>query len=108
MNRGKHSIPSDVLLPSKTKGSARWIYCGVAQCLRNDVPNKIEYKAQKGRKEEIICTVDHDPEEDNYSHTELRVHKGGSRAKKISSRLAKKEYRTKLALKAVLLIKPCC
>ena len=53
-------------------------------------------------------TAEHDPLEDNYSHSELRVYKNGIREqakKKINSQV-KKKYRTDMAFRTRLVVRP--
>jgi hypothetical protein len=52
--------------------------------------------------------VEHDPEEYNYAHTEIRVYKDGVRVKKSSQigELAKKEFRQIISDRAFVLLNP--
>ena len=66
VNRGKYSEPQDVLIPSYE----RW---GVAGFQVKDVPSRIV--SSGGTQFEF--RIDHIPEEDNYSHSEVRTYKNG-------------------------------
>ncbi|MCY2987035.1 MAG: hypothetical protein NTY19_04105 [Planctomycetota bacterium] len=104
VNREKYSKPADVLLPDGTERSRDWILWGVAKVTADDVPASISTEGK-------VCyefSVEHDPEEDNYSPSELRVYKGGKRESnsgKINQQV-KKKYRTMVALKALVVVQP--
>jgi len=104
VNREKYSSCRDVLLPDGSPRSKVWILWGVAMILVEDVPP--ETRSAGGIA--FRFTVEHDPLDDNYGHSELRVYKNGQRErdkKKMNSQV-KKEYRTKLALRTRVVIKP--
>ena len=88
VNRGKYSQPEDVLMPSYE----RW---GVVSFQVKDVPARI--LSAGGAKFEF--GIVHDPEEDNYSHSEVRAYKNGGADPKLFdpklklARTAKKEFR---------------
>lgn len=63
---------------------------------------------QTGGEIEYNSTVEHDPQENNYGHCELRVYKAGRRERnknKINAEV-KKKYRTELAFRTRLIIRP--
>lgn len=104
VNREKYSKPGDVLLPDRSDKSNEWIYWGVASTTIADIPEPIETEGRV----EYSFTAEHDPLDDNYGHTELRVYKDGNREsnkKKINNQI-KKKYRTILALSTHVIIRP--
>ena len=101
VNRSKYSAPADVLVPDQTERSAEWLYCGVAQFLVNHLPGPMHTDERSYK-----FTAEHDPLEDNYGHTELRVYKDDVRVSKVSSTTIKKRYRTELALRTRVVIPP--
>jgi hypothetical protein len=113
VNREKFSRCTDVLMPSASRdeqeNSQEWILWGVAKILVSDIPAPMETVG--GRPNQAMTysfTVAHDPEEDNYGHSELRVFKNGQREsdKRRISDNVKKRYRTMIALKAGLVVRP--
>jgi hypothetical protein len=104
VNRQKYSYPVDVLWPDEREQSRAWINWGVASLRVEDLPPEMRTSGNA-----VYCfTAEHDPLDDNYSHTELRVYKDGERecdSKKINQ-LVKKEYRTILALRTRLEVRP--
>lgn len=110
VNRDKCSEAYDVLLPNNESRAIDMVFWGVASVTVDDVPKSdgtnVESKA-KNKAAQLRFTVEHDPLEDNYGHTELRVYKNGSRTRKSNvAELAKKAYRTKLAGKTAVVIRP--
>ena len=109
VNRQRFSRPKDVLLPDGSEKSKEWILWGVARILVSDLPPDEQTTGGAGsRGMTYSFSAEHDPEEDNYSHTELRVYKNGQRerkSKKINSQV-KTAYRTKLALRTRIVIRP--
>jgi hypothetical protein len=104
VNREKYSRCTDVLIPDGSPRSKDWLFWGVARIFVRDVPPET---TSSGRVP-FRFTIEHDPEEDNYSHSELRVYKNNQRERdknKINQQV-KKEYRTKLALAARVLVRP--
>ncbi len=104
VNRGKYSEPEDVLIPSVgqppdiyaqmgivkfTVGTARWGH------QPNASPIKYEMR------------VEHNPDEDNYSHSEVKTYKDGNydSGVKINTTI-KKEYRARLARGAEVVRRP--
>jgi hypothetical protein len=71
VNRERFSKVSDVLFPDSSSESRGWIHWGVARVQVRDVPDEISSAGG------VRCTftVEHDPEEDNFAHSELRVYK---------------------------------
>lgn len=101
VNRGKYSKPSDVILPDGLSKSRQLYLWGVVYCVRKTLPAPIK----DGRGEEYRFTVEHDPQENNYSHSELRAYKDDERREEVSASV-KKKYRLALAFKLQLEIKP--
>jgi hypothetical protein len=100
-NRQRYSKVRDVLLPDDTGRSMEWVLCGVAVCTVESIPEQVVDGAG------VICNfcVEHDPLEDNYSHTELRAYTDGVRRSAISNKV-KKECKTTLALKMSVKVAP--
>lgn len=104
VNRERYSRPRDVLLPDGALVSRNWILWGVSMVQISDLPPDI---ASPGGVS-FSFTAEHDPLEDNYSHSELRVYKNGIREqakKKINSQV-KKKYRTDMAFRTRLVVRP--
>jgi len=104
VNREKYSRCTDVLLPDGSQRSKAWVLWGVVVIRVEDLPPETRSAGDIAYR----FTVEHDPLEDNYGHSELRVYKDGQREsnkKKIGS-LVKKEYRTKLALRTRVIVQP--
>jgi hypothetical protein len=104
VNREKYSRHRDVLLPDGSPKSEAWILWGVARVYVRDIPTEMKSSGSISYQ----FTVEHDPQEENYAHSELRVYKNGQREKdkkKINEQI-KKAYRTKLALSARVITKP--
>ena len=78
-----------------TEKSRDWILHGIAQCEFQSVPPQI----LDGNGVACDFRVEHDPLDDNYSHSELRSFVGGVRTQDTSKKV-KKECRTTLALKS--------
>ena len=81
-----------------------WILWGVAAFCAGDLPPKTQTTGDV----KYEFTVEHDPLDDNYGHSELRVYKDGKRekdTKKINTGV-KKEYRTKLAFRTRIVVRP--
>lgn len=96
VNRGKYCRPSDVLLPS-------WLDFGVAEFKVKDVPSDMKSSGDTN----FNFKIEHDPLEENYSHSELRVYKNGFHDKKVSvSSLVKKEFRVRLSLRINIALEP--
>jgi len=108
VNRQKYSKPKDVLLPSMEAKTKEWIFWGVARVFVRDIPEDMKTQGSAKAKEVSyeFCVV-HDPENDNYSHSEIRVKKDGAEVKKVNSQKIKKAYRTDLSFKSKIIIKPC-
>jgi hypothetical protein len=104
VNRERFSRPKDVLLPDGSERSKSWILCGVASFRVADLPGDMQSPGGVS----FRFTVEHDPNEDNYSHSELRVYKNGQRErdKRRINDTIKKAYRTKLALSTRVIVTP--
>ncbi|MDZ4820637.1 MAG: hypothetical protein SGJ20_16860 [Planctomycetota bacterium] len=104
VNREKFSKRYDVLLPIDDTSSPKLIYWGVASVDVQDVPT---HGVSTGG---LIFsfTVEHDPLENNYGHTELRAYKNNKREMKSDNinKAVRKEYRAKLAERTRIEISP--
>lgn len=76
VNRGQFSRPVDVLIPDP--GSPKEFHndCQVGTFQCGSVPTDIEFKLE-GLPAVITLRVEHDPQEHNYSHTEVRAYFDG-------------------------------
>jgi hypothetical protein len=72
VNRGKYSEPNDVLFPN-------YFHLGVAQFPVSGIPAPRSFTDQLGTTREFHLKVEHDPWEDNYSHSEVRAFREGTR-----------------------------
>ncbi len=104
VNRQKYSKPKDVLLPNNEDKTKEWIFWGVARIFVRDIPEGTETQALPTAKK-VIYKYDtvHVPEDDNFSHSEIRVKKDGVYVK---SQGVKKAYRTDLSFKTTVIVKP--
>lgn len=107
VNREKYSKLKDVLLPNLDKKSKKWIFWGVAKISVKDLPKKQEIQHNpKAAKITFVFKVEHDPESDNYGHSEIRVYKNNILDRDNRTRGVKKIYRTDLSFKSKIAIKP--
>jgi hypothetical protein len=98
VNRGKYSKPEWVLLPSFPE----W---GIGCIKVADVPTRL----LKGDGTPVHFQVEHDPQEDNYAHSEIRAYADFTlqdRLRKIKSNPLKLTFRTILSQKATILKYP--
>jgi hypothetical protein len=99
VNRGKYSEPRDVLYPS-------YFHLGVAEFPVSKIPAPRSFTDQQGDTRVFALTVEHDPKEDNYAHSEVRSYREGFRIEhtgKIPKTL-KSEFRQLLAEAMVICI----
>lgn len=98
-NREKYSNPEDVL--DSNKPAMNRIACLVA----GDLPAPVPHPLEPNKKYEF--RLEHLPEEDNYSHTEVQVTKEGEGeiVNGLSNRILRRDLREKLAEKMFVL--PC-
>jgi len=94
VNREKYSKPGDVLIAEPgNKASGKWIYYGVLSFSVDSVPRCL----QEG--DRVVCelSVEHDPVEHNYAHSEIRAYIAGKRVTKENReripKKVRKEYR---------------
>ena len=94
VNRGKYSEPTDVLYPN-------YFHLGVAQFCVDAVPGPRYFE---GREYNLV--PEHDPEKDNYAHSEIRAYRQGERVVHTGKipKLIKAEFRQLLAEAMVI----CC
>jgi len=98
VNRGKFSEPGDVLLPNH-------FGMGVCQFEVRDVPPGPYVPV--GSKRNYTFKVVHVPNEDNYSHSEVRAHKDGIHKRKLDvPKTTKKWFRDQLRQKMRVVIRP--
>ncbi len=96
VNRGKYSEPEDALIPPYQR-------CVISSFQVKDVPSRILSSGGA----EFDFRVAHDPEEDNYSHSEVRTYKNGRFDPKLKvARTVKKEFRQRLSDRAIVLKPP--
>ena len=104
VNREKYSRCTDVLLPDGSPQSTKWLLYGVAVIQVEDLP--AEMRLPDG----VACrfSVEHEPCDDNYAHSELRVYKNEQRVtdKNGITKTSRKEYRTRLAFRARVIVLP--
>jgi len=72
VNRGKYSEPGDVLFPD-------YFHLGVAEFLVSRIPAPRSFTNQQGETKDYELKVEHDPQEDNYAHSEVRAFRERSR-----------------------------
>ena len=107
VNRQKYSKPKDVLIPNDEDKTKQWIFWGVARVFVREIPEGKETQGSTSSKKiSYKFGVAHDPEDDNYGHSEIRVYKDGVEARKVNSQGVKKAYRTDLSFKSRLIVKP--
>lgn len=85
VNREKYSEPEDVLIGYPDA-------IGVAAAVVGDIPAEIE-----GYEFRAV----HDPEEDNYSHTEIRTFRNEKRVRRKPPSLVRKAFRLSFRLKVL-------
>jgi hypothetical protein len=66
VNRGKYSEPGDVLFPE-------YFHLGVAEFPVSKIPAPRSFTDQQGNTRDYELKVEHDPEEENYAHSEVRA-----------------------------------
>lgn len=93
VNREKYSEPADVLLSRPTHG--------VAAFEVQDLPGELQNPDGAYQ-----FKVEHAPEEDNYSHSEVRTYKDGRRYPKKPPRTLRTLFRLQLSARARLLKEP--
>jgi hypothetical protein len=82
--------------------------CGIGRIIVKDLPRALPEKLPTTDSKYHDFIPHHDPMPENYPHCEIRVFKEGVRVTKDSqiSKLAKKEYRTIISDKTLILIEP--
>jgi hypothetical protein len=98
VNRGKYSQPHHVLYSKYPKH----INDGVVKFSVRDIPEAIEHVEEHTI---LNFRVEHDPLEDNYSHSQIRAFRDGVRVKPISEWFRKK-LRTILSERMIPVIPP--
>lgn len=96
VNRSKYSEPDDVLIPS-------YLDWGIAEFQVESVPKKMESPGNVV----FEFKVEHDPVDDNYSHSEVRTYKEGTHHKNIDvNKTVKKQFRQMLSDRTRLIRSP--
>jgi hypothetical protein len=96
VNRGRYSEPGDVCLPN-------WPRWGVARFSVGDVPSPI---ASPGGPI-YTFSLEHVPEDHNYSHSEVRAYRNGHHERKLEvPKTVKSIFRQKLSEKTRVIIEP--
>jgi hypothetical protein len=97
VNRQKYSEPEDLQYPSKL--DQIYACCGVAGFLVSDIPPKLEA---------FTFEVKHQPESDNYAHSELLTYKNGVCGNEIKnfkvSNTIKKTFRIALSERIKIIV----
>ena len=70
LNRGKYSFYFDVLLPGVQQETLQWLYWAVACLQVSEIPSQLQFSDTP-----TAFRVEHDPDDDNYSHSEIRAYK---------------------------------
>ena len=98
VNRAKYSEPEDVLVPNfQDWGIAQFEVRNIPKSLISPAPGNVKFDFK----------VEHDPLNDNYSHSEVRTYKNGHHSKNLNvSTTVKKEFRQMLSEKTVLILTP--
>ena len=104
VNRSKYSRPWHVLVPDGAKGSAEWIYWGIARTTVSAIPGPIETSGGVP----YSFSVEHDPLQRNFGHSELSAYKNGirERNKNKINELVKKRYRQLLSEQTRVILSP--
>ena len=97
-NWSKYSLPWDVIFDHPKQGILQYIVCGLPKEIPKKVPEKTKPNLQTFRPV-------HDPLPMNYPHSEIQAFHGSQRTQKLGE-LAKKEFRTLMARRGVILQKP--
>lgn len=102
VNRGKYSEPEDVLIPSVGEPLDKYAQMGIVKFTVGTAtwehkPDQVKYEMR----------VEHNPDEHNYSHSEVKTYKNGvyDSGVKINNTI-KKEYRARLARGAEIVRRP--
>ncbi len=99
VNWSKYSKPWDVIFDYPGQGIARWLV--------RDLPKQIPENYPPGTKVQLHdFTPSHVPLCKNYLHSEIWVYRSGIRIQRLSSNLAKKQFRTMMSDKSFLLLHP--
>ncbi len=101
VNRSRYSLPADVILPSADPRSRDWYLLGVAVFCVMDLPPAIP----SGDGILYEFEMAHDPDFDNYSHSEVRAIADNNR-REPTSQAVKKKYRLHIWQRLKLLFPP--
>lgn len=101
VNRGRFSEPEDVLLPN-------FLDWGIAAFDVEDIPSEIIIESNDSNDTIYDFTIVHVPEEDNYSHSEVRTLINGAynKKKRIKNKFVKRSFRYNLGEKLQILRQP--
>ncbi|MBW4444358.1 MAG: hypothetical protein KME10_24695 [Plectolyngbya sp. WJT66-NPBG17] len=96
VNRSKYSEPDDVLIPT-------YLDWGIVEFQVDSVPKKLESLGNVV----FEFKVEHDPVDDNYSHSEVRTYKEGIHHKNVEvNKTVKKQFRQMLSDRTRLIRSP--
>lgn len=100
VNWSKYSKPWDVIFDYPGQGIARWTV--------KDLPKNLPQEIPPGTKKVELHDFNpsHMPLCYNYSHSEIHVYRNGQRIQRLSSNLAKKEFRTIMSERSSILFSP--
>lgn len=100
-NREKYSEPEDVLIP-------RWPDMGIFRFQVKDIPPKPPANLRGATPRDYTFRVDHDPNDANYSHSEVRLYVDDlfNRNYAFNNKRIKLWFRTELSRKTVVIREP--
>ena len=93
MNWSRYSKPWDVIFDHHG--------FGITQIFVRDLPGRLPEKVMSGANSYDL-KVEHEPEPENYSHSEIHAYKDGKRSDGVSNTV-KKEYRTMICERTLIL-----
>jgi len=99
VNWSKYSWPWDVIFDHPGQGVARWVVDDLPHDLPENPPPKTNVEMHDFRPKHV-------PLDENYSHSEIQVYRSGQPLQRLSSNLVKKEYRTIMGERSLVLIQP--
>jgi hypothetical protein len=104
VNRGgEYSQPEDVLIPPLNKPIENIELMGIVSLLVGHIPPQLTPTGGKT----IEFKIEHAPEEDNYSHCNVKAYKDGGHTEKLQiSETIKKEFRAEIARQAFIVRAP--
>lgn len=97
VNWSKYSEPWDVIFDHPRFGFTRLLVC--------DLPEELPKQPPVGSKIHSYVS-EHDPEETNYAHSQIVTYKEGKKVKNKIPLTVKKEFRTIISDRSLLLLRP--